>query len=105
VTPNGTDTVLYSFTGAGDGAFPLAGLMMDKKGNLYGTTNGGGAKGSGAVFEIAPRGTETVLYSFAGGGDGAFPAAGLEMDKSGNLYDTTSSGGADNDGTVFKLTP
>jgi uncharacterized repeat protein (TIGR03803 family) len=105
ITPGGTESVLWSFSGASDGAFPMCGLILDTKGNLYGTAGGGGAHGAGAVFEVSPKGAETVLYSFAGGSDGAFPAAALISDKAGNLYGTTSSGGASSDGTVFKVTP
>jgi len=105
LAPNGTETVRYSFTGGSDGSGPTAGLIMDKKGNLYGTTNGGGADGAGVVFKLAPNGTEFVLYSFTGGSDGSGPYAGLIMDKKGNLYGTTHLGGADGFGVVFKLAP
>jgi uncharacterized repeat protein (TIGR03803 family) len=106
VTPDGTETVLYSFTGAGDGAFPMSSLIRDKRGNFYGTANGGGAHGTGTVFQLSARGgIETTLYSFAGGSDGAWPQASLIQDRSGNLYGTTSSGGSQSDGTVFKLAP
>jgi len=105
VASDGTETVLYSFGGGGDGAFPMCGVIMDKKANLYGTANGGGAKGAGAVFELSAKGVESVLYSFAGGSDGAFPQAGLFRDTAGDLYGTTSSGGASNDGTVFAVKP
>ena len=83
----------------------MCSLIMDKKGNFYGTANGGDAHGAGAVFEISPKGAETVLYSFTGGSDGGFPVAALISDNAGNLYGTASSGGASNDGTVFKVTP
>jgi len=107
VSPAGSKTVLHSFTGAidGDGALPSCALIMDKKGNLYGTTGIGGAHGHGTVFEVYAKGGETVLYSFAGGSDGASPVGGLIADKSGNLYGTTDEGGASNDGTVFMVTP
>jgi uncharacterized repeat protein (TIGR03803 family) len=102
--------VLYTFKGGSDGSGPEAGLIADNAGNLYGTTVGGGAHGYGTVFRLAPDGTETVLYSFAGGKDGAYPQAGLIMDGSGNFYGTTYSGGTDGCegygcGTVFKLAP
>jgi uncharacterized repeat protein (TIGR03803 family) len=108
ITPNGTsstETVLHSFGSSSDGKDPVAGLVMDASGNLYGTTANGGAIGVGTVFKITPNGTETVLYSFAGGADGATPVADLVMDASGNLYGTTQTGGTHGRGTVFKITP
>jgi len=102
IASGGGESVLHSFGGR-DGAVPLAGLVLDAGGNLYGTTEEGGEFESGTVFELAPGGSETVLHSFAGQSDGAFPYAGLIMDKAGNLYGTTSSGGVNNVGTVFKL--
>ncbi len=86
-------TVLYSFTIA-DGVGPKPGLVRDKAGNLYGTTQRGGGSGAGEVT----AGTETVLYSFTGSPDGA-PVSGLVRDKAGNLYGIGGSGA----GTVFKL--
>jgi uncharacterized repeat protein (TIGR03803 family) len=103
-----TEKVLYSFNGQ-DGAEPFASLIFDAKGNLYGTTAGGGASGDGAVFElISSKGkwTEKTLYSFnPNGKDALFPEAGLISDSSGNLYGTTYGGGANGAGTVFELTP
>jgi uncharacterized repeat protein (TIGR03803 family) len=100
----GVETVLYSFTGAPDGANPYAGLVMDNSGTLYGTTENGGAFGSGTVFEIDPRGVETVLHGFVGGPtDGADPKARLILDPSGTLYGTTFAGGSGGYGTVFKV--
>lgn len=101
----GTETVLYSFTGGSDGANPVSSLMEDNAGNLYGTTPYGGADALGVVFELAPDGTETVLHTFTGGGDAAFPYAGLIKDKAGNFYGTGSAGGADGQGAMFKLAP
>ena len=75
--------------------------------NLYGTTEYGGDAGDGTVFEVTPKGHETILYSFcsqAGCADGSYPDAGLIADSSGNFYGTTSGGGANgNYGTVFRL--
>jgi|HubBroStandDraft_6_1064221.scaffolds.fasta_scaffold172700_1 uncharacterized repeat protein (TIGR03803 family) len=91
-----TFSVLYNFTyftGSGDGQQPLGTLTLDSAGNLYGTTIGGGAANFGTVFELDSAGTETVLYSFTGGVDGASPAAGLVRDTAGNLYGTTEAGG------------
>jgi uncharacterized repeat protein (TIGR03803 family) len=115
-----TETVLYSFCPQGgtcaDGRLPEAGVIMDAAGSLYGTTyDGGSANSGGVVFRLTPNAsrttwTEAVLYSFCPQGgrcaDGKFPAAGLVMDKAGNLYGTTNEGGNANDnGVVFKLTP
>jgi uncharacterized repeat protein (TIGR03803 family) len=90
------EKVLYSFchqTGCSDGNQPVAGLRADSSGNLYGTTQYGGASGSwGVVFKLSPGGVETVLHAFTTF-DGAFPEAGLIGDSSGNLYGTTRAGG------------
>jgi uncharacterized repeat protein (TIGR03803 family) len=109
LAPGGTETVLYSFKGGSDGAFPAAGLLADSSGNLYGTASQAGGSGNGVVFKLAPGGgTETVLYSFCSlpsCSDGSTPFAGLIADTSGNLYGTTTSGGASGNGVVFKLAP
>lgn len=107
VDTSGTETVLYSFNGPPDGDYPYAGLVQDAKGNLYGTTVGGGASGTGTVFKLDPGGKETVLLSFGGyrGADGALPYAGLIRDKKGNMYGDTYNGGAHLGGVVFKLDP
>jgi len=105
-----TETLLWSFGGPGDGSNPYAGLLWDQQGNLYGTTQNGGANGQGAVYELsAPiegetQWTETILWSFSGP-DGANPYAGLIWDKLGNLYGTTKAGGVNGKGTVFELSP
>jgi uncharacterized repeat protein (TIGR03803 family) len=107
------ETLVYSFGAGNDGIGPTGGLIADKTGNFYGTTLYGGARHAGTVFEFARDGTETVLYSFAGGSDGAGPTAGLIADKAGNLYGTTAYGGGTSCtsqvytgcGTVFKLSP
>jgi len=105
----GKETVLYSFCPGGgvctDGANPYAGLIRDAKGNLYGTTFGGGASGAGTVFKLSMSGKETVRYTFTAGTDGGMPGAGLIRDAKGNLYGTTYMGGASGNGTVFKLDP
>jgi uncharacterized repeat protein (TIGR03803 family) len=103
------EKVLYSFTGGADGANPYyAGVIFDGIGNLYGTTVGGGTFGLGTVFELSPTEggwSESVLYSFAGGNDGASPYAGVIFDVAGGMYGTTFAGGSSGDGTVFRLTP
>jgi uncharacterized repeat protein (TIGR03803 family) len=102
------ETVLYTFTGAPDGALPyFAPVMIDKAGNLFGTTSEGGAFFRGTVFELSPAGsgwTETVLYSFTGQGDGARPNTGLIMDQAGNLYGATE-GDNNGPGSIFELSP
>jgi hypothetical protein len=124
---NGTwqETILHDFGASGDGWYPNAGVVMDSKGNLYGTTNVGGISGAcnadgfagygcGVVYELSPAGnatwSETILYEFTGGADGGFPNAPVTLDKSGNLYGVTStwgdgSGCTDGCGTIFKLSP
>jgi uncharacterized repeat protein (TIGR03803 family) len=105
ITIAGAESTLHSFTGRPDGAPPNGRLVMDKQGNLFGTTNGGGVFGYGAIYEIPAGGDQKVLYSFGGGSDGANPDSGLILDAAGNLYGTTSVGGAFGAGTVFRLTP
>ena len=103
------ETVLYSFRGGSDGVAPALGnVIFDSAGNLYGTTLFGGTYSAGMAFELTSSGsgwTETHLYSFTGGSDGGYPYAGLIFDQAGNLYGTTSGGGAYGAGTVFELTP
>jgi len=109
--PDGTytESVLHSFAGDSDGQTPYAGLIADGVGNLYGTTYAGGliAPGCfgwcGTVFMLTPRGTLAVLHRFDSS-DGANPLGGLMADVAGNLYGTTSFGGSNNFGSVFKLT-
>jgi uncharacterized repeat protein (TIGR03803 family) len=115
-----SETVLHGFTGVPDGAIPSAGLIMDSQGSLFGTTYNGGSDydcqtntghtGCGTVFELSPAAgggswTETVLYAFSGGSDGANPTAPLLLDSKGNLYGTTQYGGSAGDGVVFELSP
>jgi uncharacterized repeat protein (TIGR03803 family) len=92
-------TVLHTFTGGADGGSSFAGVILDSSGNLYGTTEMGGAFQGGTVFKLDPTGTETVLYSFTGGSDGEFPQTDLVRDPAGNLYGTVASGL----GEIFEL--
>jgi uncharacterized repeat protein (TIGR03803 family) len=119
ISPQGKETVLHSFRGTGgDGATPVAPVIMDAAGNLYGTTEYGGLFGSacgpngcGTVFKIDSAGKETVLYRFTGvAGDGMNPEQGLVLDSKGNLYGTTFQGGTydisgNSYGIVFKIDP
>jgi uncharacterized repeat protein (TIGR03803 family) len=105
LAPDGTETVLHEFAGENDGAFPESGLFMDKRGNIYGTTEFGGPKNLGTVFEITAKGKERVLYAFRGSRDGSLPFGRPIKDKLGNLYGTTYQDGPHGAGEVFKLTP
>jgi uncharacterized repeat protein (TIGR03803 family) len=107
---------LYSFQGGVDGYYPIGGVTVGPDGNLYGAVTSGGQHGKGAVYKLTPPAsfncrtlfcpwTETPLYQFTGGVDGAYPEGTLLFDRSGNLYGTASSGGAENAGVVFRLTP
>jgi uncharacterized repeat protein (TIGR03803 family) len=120
ITPSGKFTTLYRFcsqSGCEDGAYPYAGLVQAADGNLYGTTvNGGnygcyGILGCGTVFKITPDGALTTLHTFCPNNvctDGAQPYGGLVEGTDGNFYGTTYTGGlggANDAGTVFKMTP
>jgi uncharacterized repeat protein (TIGR03803 family) len=115
ITPSGTETVLHSFKGGEDGAFPFARLIV-RNGTLYGTTSGVAVvplrgemcpqQGCGTVFSITPSGHETVLHRFTGSPDGQEPLAPLR-NVNGTLYGTTYLGGSHvcGCGTVFSITP
>jgi uncharacterized repeat protein (TIGR03803 family) len=103
------ESVLYSFQDDGaDGNSPIGNLVADRSGNLYGTTSEGGL-GSGTIFKLSSTGggqwLETVVHSFQGQPDGAFPYNGMVVDGSGNIYGATVHGGANDDGAVYKFTP
>ena len=106
-----TEKVLHNFGISGsDGRQPIAALIIDGAGNLYGTTTLGGSEGGGTVFETSPNGsggwTTKVLHNFGiSNNDGQQPYAGLIFDASGNLYGTTAYGGSEGEGTVFEMTP
>jgi len=109
LSPNGNETVLYSFTGGADGSEGYSSVLFDSAGNLYGTTYFGGTNGAGVVFELSPVAgswTEAVLYSFCsqtGCADGENPVTNLVMDTAGNIYGVTLAGGPALYGTVFEL--
>jgi uncharacterized repeat protein (TIGR03803 family) len=107
VTPSGTETVLHSFAGPpSDGFAPGPGsLVLDPAGNVYGVTSLGGEFANGTVYKVTATGAESVLYNFTGGSDGRGPNGGMARDSLGNLYGTTTGGGAYDYGVVFKLTP
>ncbi|MGO9517374.1 MAG: choice-of-anchor tandem repeat GloVer-containing protein [Candidatus Korobacteraceae bacterium] len=113
LTPSGPGwsiNTLYTFLGQPDGCGPQAKLVMDATGSLYGTTMFGGqgfGGGAGTVFKLTPANggwTYTSLHDFVGT-DGAYPTSSLVFDVNGNLYGTTTQGGASNAGVVFEITP
>ncbi len=110
ITLNGTLSRLYSFCSQAncvDGAYPVSGLTLGSDGNFYGTTSGGTAT-PGTFYKITPNGTLTTLYSFCSQShcsDGNHPYPGPVQGSDGNFYGTTNSGGANNDGTIYELTP
>ncbi|MGB6675557.1 MAG: choice-of-anchor tandem repeat GloVer-containing protein [Terriglobales bacterium] len=106
ITPNGTLTVVYSFTSGASGTAPYSGLVLGTDGNFYGTTESGG-NGDGIVFKLSPNGQLNVLYDFAGGSGGGSPYAPPIQATDGNLYGTTAEPYYNQGvyGTVYKLTP
>jgi uncharacterized repeat protein (TIGR03803 family) len=99
-----TYTDLHDFAGApGDGADPDAGVTLDALGNIYGTTNFGGANGDGAIFKLAPDGTQTLLHSFSSGAGGSIPDGAVTIASNGSLFGTTESGGSTDNGVIYKL--
>jgi uncharacterized repeat protein (TIGR03803 family) len=112
LTPNADGTwtlhVLHQFTGGKDGSMPLGNVIFDAAGNLYGTTNQGGANGYGVVFKLTPILSGgwgySVLHHFRDL-PGAYPGAGLALDTAGNLYGTTAGDGTKTFGSVFEITP
>ena len=109
LTPSGggwTEKVIYNFTGIAYG--PVSALVRDAAGNLYGTTCEGGSQGHGSVFKLTPSGgqwSETDLYAFTGGNDGACPWGSVTLDTQGSIYGTTAGGGTRQAGVVFQITP
>jgi len=104
----GTEKVLYSFTGGSDGYFSTTGVAMDSAGNIYGTTNFGGNAGIGTIYELTPSGgsySYNQIHSFSNAQGNGFANSSLLLDSSGNLYGVAESGGAQNSGTIFELSP
>jgi len=109
VLPSPNFVTLYSFGSAPDGENPLSGVILDPAGNMYGATRSGGTNNLGTVFEVKNSGIESIVHSFTGPPDGAYSpywgTASLIRDSFGNLYGTTSAGGAYSAGTVFEVSP
>lgn len=104
LSPNGAVTVLYEFPGD-EGGGPN-GVILDKKGDLWGTTCCGGGSDCGVIFKLNPKGHETLVHTFGGPpDDGCTPYANLTIDANGVFYGTTTRGGKSRDGTAFELTP
>jgi uncharacterized repeat protein (TIGR03803 family) len=107
------ESILYTFGGGHDAAFPDGGLLAGRGGTLYGNSADGGSAycfhtGCGAVYELEPSGktyTDRVLYGFKGGPDGQFPLGTLLRKRGGRLYGTTNAGGTRDYGTAFSVTP
>ena len=110
MTPSGkswTYQVIYSFQGGSDGNRPQ-GILLDPDGTIFGTAAEGGTSNDGAIFQLVNSNgawTETLLHSFGGNGDGSGPSGGLAGDGAGNLYGSTTAGGAHESGTVYELSP
>jgi uncharacterized repeat protein (TIGR03803 family) len=104
LTPDGTLTNLYLFTGFNDGGFPYASLVQGNDGNFYGSTTSGGTNQIGTVFSITPDGQFKSLYSFMSSSVGSYPIGGLVQASDGNLYGTTYIGGDNQLGTIFEIT-
>ena len=96
-------TTLAAFAGAANGAFPQGGVTLDSAGDLFGTTELGGADGDGTVFEVSKATGELTTVATFTGANGSQPVGGLTIDAAGDLFGTTAIGGADGDGTVFEI--
>ena len=109
ITPAGTFTNIWQFTGGTDGKWPQSGLVQGTDGNFYGTTPSGGSNAGGTVYKITPDGTLTPLWQFGSltnGADGSSPGGGgLVLGSDGNFYGTTATGGTNHVfGTIYKIT-
>jgi uncharacterized repeat protein (TIGR03803 family) len=105
-------TVLYSFTGGADGAEPYKGVTLDRAGNLYGTAVTGGSGscegGCGVTYKLTKSGdtwTQQIIHAFTGGADGSGPGSRVAVDKRGNVYGMTPTGGANGLGVIYTLHP
>jgi uncharacterized repeat protein (TIGR03803 family) len=103
VTPAGAETVLWSFGSGTDGSRPYGSLVQGSDGNFYGMTSHGGANNYGAIVQITPGGTETLVWSFGAGSDGSYPYGDLIFGPDGTLYGMTYYGGTNNEGIVFQF--
>jgi uncharacterized repeat protein (TIGR03803 family) len=103
VTKSGKETVLHNFAGgSSDGEYPLAGVIEDTSGNLYGDTETGGPDNVGTVYELSTKGEYKMIHSFDGT-DGKYPYGGFAQDSKGTIYGTTQNGGSIGYGTVWEI--
>jgi uncharacterized repeat protein (TIGR03803 family) len=106
VSPTGSFTLLHAFTNAlSDGATPYSGVIQGTDGDFYGMTYYGGANNTGVIYKVTASGVFTLLHSFASATDGGKPSSNLVQGTDGNFYGTAQLGGANNDGTIFEMTP
>jgi uncharacterized repeat protein (TIGR03803 family) len=105
LTPAGTQTVLWHFGTGQDGQNPTGDLAVDSNGIFYGMTHRGGIHGAGTLFKMTSAGQGTVLWNFGAGNDGRNPFGNVVVGQDGNLYGTTSAGGTNGFGIVFRVTP
>ena len=99
-----SESIVHSFVGGTDGAYPWMGLSADLLGTLYGTTSAGGNTNAGTVYKMTYKGQSTI-YGFQGGSDGSYPSGFTNIDLLGDVYGTTENGGSAGQGTVFMLKP
>jgi len=105
LTPSGTVTIIYSFTGNADGQFPEGGITLGADGNFYGDAKTGGTGNNGTVFKVTPSGTLTLLHTFTNKGDGLNPMYSLILNPNGNFYGATSQGNNSAPETIFQVAP
>jgi uncharacterized repeat protein (TIGR03803 family) len=108
-TSAGVQTIFHNFTGYAttnaDGSYPIGVMVQGNDGAYYGVTWQGGASNLGTIFKVTSNGTYTLLHSFTGHPDGAYPRSGLILGSDGNFYGTTLNGGTANDGAIYRVTP
>jgi uncharacterized repeat protein (TIGR03803 family) len=103
MTTSGSVVTLHAFTGPADGGNPFGGVLLASDGNLYGTTETDGSNNFGTIYQVTSSGSFATLYTFTGGSDGGHPYAALVEGGTNDLFGTTTTGGADNKGTIFQI--
>ena len=105
ITTAGVFTALHTLASATEGSYPAGSLVLSTDGKFYGTTSGGGTSNAGTIFKVTTTGTVTVMRQLIAATDGSVPKGNLLIGNDGNFYGTTSTGGTNNVGTIFKITP